>query len=262
MLPIFLSEFNKVLAQFQEKHPIEKWSIEFKNSLLNDYSFFSARIEDSKLQYGDTIRFLNNESIRAVNLESLMNVSEHQIVLKNLIDNLTEFQLTEEKIKNIHFSLMSSPTAWETDFKPELVGQFRNFPTIGFREPLYQNKEYAPHYNLEMIVSSYLDLFNAKIENIDNSNFETHLITVIVYFHNIFLNTIHPFADGNGRVCRIIMGAIMMQKNCPPIFPQIMDQEKQIEYISTIIKCEKEKSDKPLIEYLAKGMTNYLLSRI
>ena len=101
-----------------------------------------------------------------------------------------------------------------------------------------------------------------KFEKINNSNFETHLITVIVYFHNIFLNLIHPFADGNGRVCRIIMGAIMMQKNCPPIFPQIMDQKKQIEYISTIIKCEQEKSDKPLIEYLAKGMTKYLLSRI
>ena len=55
---------------------------------------------------------------------------------------------------------------------------------------------------------------------------------------------------------------IMMQKNCPPIFPQIMNQKKQIEYISTIIKCEQEKSDKPLIEYLAKGMTKYLLSRI
>ena len=65
MLPVFLSEFNKVLAKFQEKHPIEKWSVEFKNSLLNDYSFFSARIEDSKLQYGDTIRFLNNEGYKS-----------------------------------------------------------------------------------------------------------------------------------------------------------------------------------------------------
>ena len=262
MLPDFLSEFNQVLEQFQEKYPQKKWSDEFKNSLLNDYSFFSARIEDSKLQYGDTIRFLNNESIKAINLDSLMNVSEHQIVLKNLIDNLNEFQLTEEKIKSIHASLMSSPSAWENDFKPEQVGKYRNFSTIGFRERLFQNKEFAPHYNLEMIVASYLDLFNAKFEKINNSNFETHLITVIVYFHNIFLNLIHPFADGNGRVCRIIMGAIMMQKNCPPIFPQIMDQKKQIEYISTIIKCEQEKSDKPLIEYLAKGMTKYLLSRI
>ena len=76
MLPDFLSEFNQVLEQFQEKYPQKKWSDEFKNSLLNDYSFFSARIEDSKLQYGDTIRFLNNESIKAINLESLMNVSD------------------------------------------------------------------------------------------------------------------------------------------------------------------------------------------
>ena len=54
----------------------------------------------------------------------------------------------------------------------------------------------------------------------------------------------------------------MMTNNCPPIFPQITNQEQQIEYISTIVKCEQDNSDDSLIEYFAKGMTEYLLSRI
>ncbi|WP_185966022.1 hypothetical protein [Flavobacterium sp. ZT3R18] len=53
-----------------------------------------------------------------------------------------------------------------------------------------------------------------------------------------------------------------MANNCPPIFPEITTQEQQIEYISTIVQCEQDKSDVALIEYFAKGMTNYLLSRI
>lgn len=262
MLPDYLLNFNTALLKFQEKFPRDNWSVKFKDSLINDYSFFSARVEDSKLQYGDTIRFLNNESVRGVNLDSLLGISEHQSVLKNLLENLENFEITEETIKNVHAALMNSPLAWETDFKPELVGNYRNVPTVGSREPFFDNKEYAAHYNLEISMASYLHLFNSRLNDIDNSIFEKHLLTGIVYFHNKFLNEIHPFADGNGRVCRIIIGAVLMANNCPPIFPEITTQEQQIEYISTIVQCEQDKSDVALIEYFAKGMTNYLLSRI
>ncbi|WP_310282377.1 hypothetical protein [Flavobacterium piscis] len=102
------------------------------------------------------------------------------------MENLEHFELTEETIKNIHGSLMSSPLSWETDFKPELVGNYRNVPTIGSREPFFENKEYAPHYNLEFIMTSYLNLFNSKLKDIDNSNYDKHLLTGIVYFHNNF----------------------------------------------------------------------------
>lgn len=262
MLPDYLLEFNKVLLKFQEKFPRNKWSNEFRDSLVNDYSFYSARVEDSKLEYGDTIRFLNDETVRGVNLDSLLGISEHQSVLKRLLDNLQNFQLTEETIKDVHGCLMASPLAWETDFKPELVGNYRNVPTVGSRQPFYDDKEYAPHYNLEYIMASYVDMFNARLNDIDNSDYEKHLLTRIVYFHNKFLNEIHPFADGNGRVCRIIMGAVMMANNCPPIFPQITNQEQQIEYITTIIKCELDKNDESLIKYFAVGMTEYLLTRL
>lgn len=262
MLPDYLTNFNAALLKFQEKFPRENWSLEFRDSLINDYSFYSARVEDSKLQYGDTIRFLNNETVRGINLDSLLGISEHQLVLKNLLQNLDNFELTEEIIKNIHASLMSSPLSWETDFKPNLVGNYRNVPTVGSREPFFENKEYAPHYNLEIIMASYLDLFNSRLTEIDNLSYEKHLLTGIVYFHNKFLNEIHPFADGNGRVCRIVIAGVLMSNNCPPIFPEITNQEQQIEYISKIVQCENDKSDAPLIEYFANGMTNYLRRKI
>jgi Fic family protein len=262
MLPDYLLNFNSALLKFQDKFPRDRWSVKFKDSLINDYSFYSARVEDAKLQYGDTIRFLNNESVRGINLDSLLGISEHQSVLKNLLDHLEDFQLTEETIKNVHRSLMSSPLAWQTDFKPELVGDYRNVPTVGSREPFFENKEYAPHYNLEIIMASYLNLFNSRLHDIDNKDNDKHLLVRIVYFHNKFLNEIHPFADGNGRVCRIIIGAILMLNNCPPIFPEITTQEQQIEYISTIVQCEHDKSDVAIVKYFAKGMTDYLLNRL
>ena len=258
MLPDYLLAFNDALLKFQEKYPREKWSDDFRTSLINDYSFFSAIVEDSKLEYGDTIRFLNNETIRSTSFNSLLGVSDHQAVLKNVLDNLDNFILTEATVKNIHRSLMENPLAWEAEFKPELVGNYRNVPTVGSREPYFEDKEYAPHYNLEIIMATYVDMFNGRLDDVDNTILEKHLLTRIAYFHNKFLNDIHPFADGNGRVCRIIIGAVLMHHNCPPIFPEITTQEEQIEYISTIVYCEQNKNDDLLVEYFAKGMTNYL----
>jgi Fic family protein len=194
-----------------------------------------------------------------------LGIAEHQSILKQLIsglDNVNEFVLSEELIKELHAALMESPFAWETDFKPELVGNYRNIPAVGSREPFFENKEYIAHFNLDVIMPSYVDIFNNKFRQINNTNYETHLLTVIANFHNTFLNKLHPFADGNGRVCRIIMGAILMSNNCPPIFPQIIDQNKQVEYITKIIECEKNQTDEILTEYFARGMTNYLLERL
>lgn len=262
MLPNYLLKFNDALLKFQEKYPRKEWSAEFENSLINDYSFYSARVEDAKLQYGDTIKFLNNETVRGINLTSLIGISDHQNVLKNLLGNLKDFRLTEKTIKEIHRSLMESPLAWENKYKPEWVGDYRNIPVVGSRKPFFENKEYAPHYNLEIIMATYVDMINDRVSVIDNTTEEKHILTRIAYLHNKFLNEIHPFADGNGRVCRILIGAVLMINNCPPIFPEITTQEEQVAYITTIINCENQKDDTLLVRYFAEGMADYLLKRV
>ncbi|MBI1838081.1 MAG: Fic family protein [Flavobacteriia bacterium] len=258
MLSDYLKRFNKALHDFQVKFPRPKWSEEFKRNLVNDFTFFSSRVEDAKLQYGDTIKYLNDQLVRASKLQSLIEVANHKDVLSSVIDRYDSFSLTTQSIKDIHRDLMSVEMAWEVDFKPHLVGEFRNIPTIGFREPVFPNKEYVPHYNVEMAIESHLSLFNNKFENINNEKDESHLITALSYFHNIFLNKIHPFADGNGRVGRIIMGTMLMKNDCPPIFVMITSDEDRHKYISAIIDCEKQNSDLPLIEFLANGMSEYL----
>lgn len=262
MLSDYLKRFNVSLKQFQEKFPKTNWSDNFKKNLINDFSFYSSRIEDEKLQYGDTIRFLNDQLVRKEKMKSLLDVSNHKEVLQSIIDKYETFELTEKTIKEIHKDLMSSEISWDVNFKPHLVGNYRNIPTIGYRRPFFDNKEYVPHYNLEVVMSTYIDIFNRKFETIDNSSNETHLITSISFFHNKFLNKIHPFADGNGRGCRIIMGTFLMKNNCPPIFTEITTDQHRFEYISKIVECEKSNSDIPLIEFLANGMSNYLDSKL
>jgi len=262
MLSVYLNRFNLALKKFNKQFPRPSWTEEFKNNLINDYSFYSARIEDEKLQYGDTIRFLNGELVRKGKMKSLLDVSNHKSVLESILNKYEVFELTEVLIKDIHKDLMSSELAWEVDFKPFLVGNYRNIPTVGYRAPYFENKEYVPHYNLDMVMSTYVEMFAWKFKDIDNSLDEKHLITRLAFFHNKFLNDIHPFADGNGRVCRIIMGTILMKNNCPPVFIKITSNEDRLNYISKIVECEKTKSNIPFVELLANGMSSYLESCI
>jgi Fic family protein len=254
----YLQRFNAALSTFQLKFPKDNWSEEFKMSLINDFTFYSSRIEDPSLVYGDTIRFLNDEFVQKEKLTSFLQVNDHKEVLREIIDRYDNFELTEDSIKDIHRNLMGSELSWNGSFKSELVGNYRNYQVIGYREPLFPNKEYNPHYNLEIIMPTYVEIFNRQFINIDNTKNEAHLIAVLSNFHNKFLNEIHPFADGNGRVCRIIMGTIMMKNNCPPLFTRILSDTDIETYINIIIKCEQLGSNEPFTVFLATGMSEYL----
>ena len=173
MLPDYLIRFNIALASFKNLYPSPKWSESFKNGLLNDFTFYSSRIEDDKIEYGDTIRFLDNELVAKSKFSSLLDVGNHKDVLKSMIDLFENFDLTEDAIKGSHQQLMRSEHSWDHDFKTELVGNYRHVPVVGRREPLYPNKEYVAHYNLEISMASYVELFERKFGSIDNNQQKT-----------------------------------------------------------------------------------------
>ena len=66
--------------------------------------------------------------------------------------------------------------------------------------------------------------------------------------HNQFEN-IHPFADGNGRVGRIILNNILIKNDLPPINIELKDR---FDYYKTLQVYEKEKNIRPTIEFLLR----------
>ena len=61
------------------------------------------------------------------------------------------------------------------------------------------------------------------------------------------LVSIHPFADGNGRVSRLIMNYILMYHG---EIPTIIYKEDRHEYIDSLIESREIKSSQPMRKFL------------
>jgi fido (protein-threonine AMPylation protein) len=73
-------------------------------------------------------------------------------------------------------------------------------------------------------MSKLISNTNGDINDANHESVDKHPLTIATRFHLNFLNEIHPFADGNGRIGRIFMNLIIMKAGFPPIFIKEVDR--------------------------------------
>ncbi len=96
--------------------------------------------------------------------------------------------------------------------------------------------------------SRVITLLNELIKWYNKHKTEYPAILLAAVVHNQFEN-IHPFADGNGRVGRILLNNILLKKGLPPVN---IDLKNQREYYETLQVYEKQKNIRPTIELILK----------
>ena len=109
-----------------------------------------------------------------------------------------------------------------------------------------------PHVGLNKLIVNVLSATGVSeelvLELLDELDSITHddALTAAAYFHAKFEN-IHPFADGNGRVGRLLMNYLLILLNHPPI---IIHQEDRKGYYAALEAWDEHQELEPLIQYL------------
>ena len=177
--------FNKN-AQKNEKgyqSLIEDFEIKFIHSSLS--------LEGNPITLPDTIKILKNRIIpKDERDEDVREIQNYRIATNSMLkDSLEGNALNKDKILNYHFLAMRH--------NEKIAGKFRKKPVHIRGNPNFKIARWKSIENhLEELLEEY-NKFISKKHNIKD------IIGFAAYFHNQF-QYIHPFADGNSRVTRLL----------------------------------------------------------
>lgn len=208
------------------------------------FAYHSGVIENSQITYYDTREIFNNGKVINFtgDLKTLYEINNQKDCYEYLINCIIDKkQISEACIRKIH-RILTKGTYDERRYitNQERPGEYKKHDYVTGRNEVGSTVE-----NVQSDIQSLLEEINsASIYTTDD------VIIISAYAHNVF-EQIHPFADGNGRVGRVLVNYILMIHNLPPII--IYEEDKKYYYEALEIFDTKENL-KPMVEFFKYEM--------
>lgn len=231
---ITLEEINKI-KKFEKE-------ISFKISHLSEekwkefskiFTYNTNAIEGSRLNQKEVKEILEEDKWPNKSKED---IAEAYGVVK-AIDFIrkTKEHLSLDLIKKIHKIVFKN--------SKEFAGRFRK---KGEEVVVVDNLGVVVHEGAQQSRINYL--LNELVEwyELNKTKYPSLILAMVV--HNQFEN-IHPFADGNGRVGRILLNNILIKHKLPPLN---IDLKNRFEYYNSLNEYENNKNLKPSMDLYLK----------
>jgi len=201
------------------------------------FAYHSNKIENDEINYHDIRDIFENNKVVGFNgnPRTLFEIQNQKECYEFLIDKIVNKEkISDNLVKQVH-KILTNGTYDEARYsKGERPGEYKKGDYI-----IGKNEIGSDAVNVEREIKELL----AEINNTDSND---HL-TVGAYFHLRF-ETIHPFADGNGRVGRTLLNYYFMINNIKPLV--IYDEDKKLYY-----ECLQAFDNKQDIEPLKKFLS-------
>ncbi len=212
----------------KEKKSLKKILInkDLLESFVLAITYNSNRIEGSTLSEVETAAVLfDNISFSNKTLTEHLEAKNHQTALRYLFRYVDERNTLDEKfILKMHEILMSGIL--------DDAGMYRNH---GVR--IVGSQVVTANYaKIPALMKSLMNAVKKKKGNLAR----------IAETHSRF-EQIHPFSDGNGRVGRLLMIAMLLEQSYPPA---IISQKRKRKYYSVLQKAQLKGEYGPLEEFL------------
>lgn len=193
-------------------------------------TYNTNRIEGSTLTELETAAILfQNAALPNKTIIEQMEVKNHQAAFRYLLQFIVSGEITEEFVLKMHAILMNGirdDAGYYRRHAVRIVGA--NIPTANFLK--------VP------------ELMRALIKDIQKG--EKDIIGFATRVHSRF-EQIHPFSDGNGRVGRLLLWAMLLKNNLPPA---IISQSEQRFYIMYLNQSQLEDDYSRLTDFICDGI--------
>lgn len=200
------------------------------------FAYNSGRIENSAITYHDTRSIFESGSVSGFSGDprTLFEIQNQRECLLLVLDAFgKKFPLDETLLLNVHRTLTQGTYDERRWKRGERPGAYKiNDYVIGVDEIG------LPASEVPKAMQELLDEIGIASEN--------NILTVAAYFH-LSLESIHPFADGNGRVGRALQNYLLILNNHPPI--TIYDEDK-LSYYGAISAWDRDGDLAPMLSFL------------
>jgi len=193
-------------------------------------TYHTDAIEGSTMTVAETEAVLtDNKSLSNRTFVEQLEAKNHQAALFWLIDELgsKEFAVTEDAILNLHVRLMNGVISDAGHFRRHTVRIANTRVTV------------ANHLRVPDLVQQLCSDVQQKDE------------TAIAYLarHHAVFERIHPFSDGNGRVGRLLLFALAIQRK---LTPPLVRRERRAIYYAALEAAQVHEDFEPLQQFLAE----------
>lgn len=206
---------------------------DIRDQFILKLTYNSNSIEGSTLSEPDTAAVLfDNVSLPDKSLTEQLEAKNHQTALQYVFRFVAEQRKIDETfVLKLHSVLMNG-------IRPD-AGEYRNHSVriTGVALPT------ANYMSVPKLVPQVLALASKKTDDI---------IAASAVVHSRF-EQIHPFGDGNGRVGRLIMSAMLLGANLPPA---IIRQEKKQLYYTYLFKAQTKDDHSQLEDFLCSAISD------
>lgn len=188
------------------------------NRFFLKFTYSSNKIENNETRLRDVETVFRGEEVTGFtgDKKTIKEIENHKELCENIIKLGEEnsSKLSIDLIKNFHYILMKDCFTENLLNKGERAGEFKKGDYIVGLHDVGVNP-----LEVEENLKSLIEEINDVQINDNNA------LKIVSYFHCWF-ETIHPFADGNGRVGRMLLNYLLIGNNLPPIVLFENDREE------------------------------------
>ena len=223
-LSTVLHEVDALKAELSTLRPLPPEALKkIEDALEMEYTYESNRIEGNTLTLQETALVVNEGiTISGKSMREHLEAINHAQAVDFIKDIARQkIEVSERTIKEIHAIVLHG-------INRENAGRYRTVPVMITGSAHMPPQPY--------LIEKQMEDFILRFQQMERDGI--HPVIIAAYLHDELVR-IHPFIDGNGRTCRLLMNLYLLQHGYT-IVTLKGDNEKKLQYYKALEKSHTE----------------------